>query len=65
MRATFRRARIVVGPHGGALANIAYAHESTTVLEIGGGRDARLCFACMAYAMRFPRYAIYNVRGFR
>jgi hypothetical protein len=65
MRTTFRRARLVVGPHGGALANLAYAHASTTVLEIGGGINARLCFACMAYAMRFPRYAIYNVRGFR
>lgn len=68
-REAFRTARLVVGVHGGALANLVYAHESTVVLEIGkaqgrGPRGPRWCYACMAFAMRFPLYAVFHVRDF-
>ena len=49
IRSSFERARIVVGPHGGALTNVAFAHESTLVVELGSAAPghARFCFGCM------------------
>jgi hypothetical protein len=63
MRDAFRRARVVFAPHGGALANLVYSHESTIVVEFQPANGMRLCFACMAYAMRFPVYVVYVPEG--
>lgn len=59
MRSSFSNARLIFAPHGGALTNIAYAHESTVVIELSPQFGIRFCFACMAYAMRFSSYAIF------
>lgn len=61
MRARFENARVVVAPHGGAITNIVYSHASTLVVEIGSAAPgARFCFACVAFAMRFAGYAIFD-----
>jgi hypothetical protein len=63
IRSSFSRARLVFAPHGGALSNIAFVHESTLVVEFAPAHEKRFCFACMAYAMRFPAYAIFIPEG--
>lgn len=63
MRRTFERARVIFAPHGGALSNLVYCHVSTIVVEFQPAYGMRLCFACMAYAMRFPVYAVYVPEG--
>jgi len=63
LRSSFYHARVIFAPHGGALSNLIFSHESTLVIEFLPSRGKRLCYACMAYAMRFPSYAIYIPRG--
>jgi len=53
----FADAEVVVGPHGGALANVVFCRESAAVVEIMPERHARLYFAGVAYARRLRFYA--------
>ena len=62
-RYAFSRARVIFAPHGGVLSNLAFAHESTVVVEFQPKRNLRLCYACMAYAMRFHSYAVFIPNG--
>jgi len=50
-RECFRRARVILGPHGGAFANLVFAQPGTHVIEFlpiyqlyGAGRDARAMY---------------------
>jgi hypothetical protein len=63
MRRVFERARIIFAPHGGALSNLVYCHKSTIVVEFQPSNGMRLCYACMAYALRFPMYAVFIPPG--
>lgn len=62
LQAQFKKTRVVFAPHGGALTNIVFSHASTLVVEIGSAHPGkgRFCFACMAFAMRFAGYAIFD-----
>ena len=55
----FAAARVVVGPHGGALANLVHCEPGTIVVEIMPEARARLYYAGVAYAkkLRFVAFA--------
>ena len=55
----FAAARVVVGPHGGALANLVHCEPGTIVVEIMPEARARLYYAGLAYAkkLRFVAFA--------
>jgi hypothetical protein len=63
IRSLFSRARLIFAPHGGSITNIAFVHESTLIIEFVPLHQKRFCFACMAYAMRFPAYAMFTPKG--
>ena len=54
----FRRARLIVGPHGGAFMNLVYAQPRTPVIEIGYYDISR------RRGMPFPPYYMLAAHGF-
>lgn len=66
-RAVLSSAAIVIGPHGGGLANMIFAPVNTTVIEFtplvrlkqkGGGLNERPCYFGLANALGFRYHAL-------
>jgi capsular polysaccharide biosynthesis protein len=47
----FARARVVIGPHGAGLTNIAFCCPGTTLYEIMGDRLINPCYANLAHSL--------------
>ena len=53
----FRAARLVVGPHGAGLTNIAFCQRPTRVLELASTNYPNPCFARIAQTRGLEYYA--------
>jgi capsular polysaccharide biosynthesis protein len=56
----FRRARLIVAPHGAGLTNIAFARPDATVIELFGATYRNPCFEKLARVVGCGYRAIVN-----
>jgi len=56
----FRRARLIVAPHGAGLTNIAFARPDATVIELFGATYRNPCFEKLARVVGCGYHAIVN-----
>ena len=64
-RKIFEKARIIIGPHGGAFSNMIFAPINTTIIEFLPLKSfkrlnklERPCFIKLAYALTFKYFAV-------
>ena len=64
-RETVRNASVIVGPHGGAMANMVFAPANTTIIEFlplvrykREGKNERPCFFGLAHGLGFEYHAV-------
>lgn len=56
----FSLAKVIISPHGGALANIIHTRTDSLIIEIHPEiGERRFCFLCMAYGIGMSHYGIY------
>jgi len=56
----FRRARLIVAPHGAGLTNLVFARPDATVIELLGATYRNPCFERIAHVVRCGYHGIVN-----
>lgn len=64
-RKIFEKARVIIGPHGGAFSNMIFAPVNTTIIEFLPvktlryyKKEDRPCFLKLAYALQFKYFSV-------